>query len=128
MLLLATLTSFKIAKVEGPIVIDGDIADSGWEHALRVTDFVENSKGDNDVPPVQTVAWLTYDDRYLYVAFRCDDPKIAALRAPFVDRDQVQPDQDYVVVTLDTQNDRRAAVSFKVNPRGVQADGVINDA
>ena len=124
-LLFAALT---IAKLQGSIVIDGDLSDSGWEHALRVTEFLENNRGDNAAPPVETVAWLTYDDRYLYVGFRCADPHIAALRAPFVDRDQVLPDQDYVVVTLDTQNERRAAISFKVNPRGVQADSVVNDA
>ncbi len=128
MLLLATLTSFKITKLDAPIAIDGDIGDSGWSRALRIDDFVEFFKGDNTAPPVRTTAWLTYDDRYLYVAFRSDDPNPSAIRAPFVDRDQVLPDQDYVTATLDTRNDRRSAVVFRVNPRGVQGDSILNDA
>ena len=101
---------FKITKLDAPIAIDGDISDSGWSRALRIDDFVEFFKGDNTAPPVRTTAWLTYDDRYFYAAFRNDDPKPSAIRAPYVDRDQVLPDQDYVTVMLDTQNDRRSAV------------------
>jgi hypothetical protein len=127
MLLLATLTSFNITKLDAPIVIDGDISDSGWSRALRIDDFVEFYKGDNAAPPVRTSAWLAYDERYLYVAFRNDDPKPSAIRAPFVDRDQVLPDQDYDTMMLDTQNDRRAAQVFRVNPRGVQTDSILDD-
>jgi uncharacterized protein DUF5916/cellulose/xylan binding protein with CBM9 domain len=134
MLLLAVLSAsslyadFKINKLDGPIVIDGDISDSGWSHALRVDDFVEYFKGDNTAPPARTTAWMAYDDRYFYVAFRNYDPKPSAIRAPFVDRDQVLPDQDYVAAMLDTRNDRRSALVFRVNPRGVQTDSIYNDA
>src|ERR1700730_1621481 len=95
MLLLAVLSAsslyaaVKITKLDGPIVIDGDISDSGWSHALRVDDFVEYFKGNNTAPPARTTAWMAYDDRYLYVAFRNDDPKPSAIRGPFVDRDRV---------------------------------------
>lgn len=116
-----------IKRLDGPIVIDGDLSDAGWTHALSVDDFVEFSKGDNTPPPVRTTAWLSYDDRSFYVAFRCDDPSPSAIRAPYVDRDQVLADQDYVTVVLDTRNDRRSAVVFRVNPRGVQTDSVLDD-
>src|SRR5260370_20171162 len=127
MLLLATLSSFKIAKLEGRMEIKGDSSDPGGSRALRVDDFVEYFKGDNTAPPVRTTAWMAYDDRYLYVAFRNEDPNPSAIRAPFVDRDQVLPDQDYVAAMLDTQNDRRSALVFRVNPRGVQTDSTYND-
>ncbi|HYS52715.1 MAG TPA: DUF5916 domain-containing protein [Thermoanaerobaculia bacterium] len=117
-----------IKKLDGAIAIDGDISDSGWKNALRIDDFVEFFKGDNTAPPARTTAWLTYDDRYFYVAFRNDDPNPKAIRAPFVDRDQVLPDQDYVTVMLDTQNDRRSVQVFRVNPRGVQTDSILDDA
>ena len=128
MMLLATLTSFNIKKLDAPIVIDGDISDSAWSRALRIDDFVEYFKGDNVAPPARTTAWMAYDDRYFYAAFRNEDPRPAAIRAPFVDRDQVLPDQDYDSLMLDTQNDRRRVVIFRVNPRGVQTDSVLDDA
>jgi hypothetical protein len=117
-----------IKRLEGSIVLDGDVADSGWANALKIDDFVEFSKGDNTAPPVNTTAWLTYDERFLYVAFRNEDPNARAIRAPFVDRDQVSADQDYDTVLLDTQNDRRSGAIFRVNPRGVQTDSVMDDA
>jgi hypothetical protein len=120
--------SITIRKVEGSIVVDGDVSDSGWSKASRVENFLEFSRSDNAAPPVRTTAWVTYDDRYFYVAFRNDDPQPASIRAPFVDRDQVAADQDFVSVILDTQNDRRSAFEFKMNPRGVQTDDIYNEA
>jgi len=116
-----------IRRLDAPIVLDGDVSDSGWTRALRIDDFVEYSRGDNTAPPARTTAWLAYDDRFFYAAFRCDDPNPSAIRAPFVDRDQVLADQDYVSVILDTQNDRKSAAVFRVNPRGVQTDSVLDD-
>ncbi|HEY0139576.1 MAG TPA: DUF5916 domain-containing protein [Thermoanaerobaculia bacterium] len=112
----------------GPIVLDGDPSEAAWEGAQRVDDFVEYYRGDNVPEVAPTTAWVGYDDEFLYVAFRNEDPRAVEMRAPLVDRDKVLGDQDYVAVLLDTQNDRRSAVVFRVNPRGVQADSVVNDA
>ena len=64
----------------------------------------------------------------VYVAFTSDDPQPRDIRAPLVDRDKVLGDQDYVAILIDTLNDRRSGVAFRVNPRGVQTDSVVNDA
>src|SRR5881396_3812838 len=111
-----------IKKLDTAIVIDGDLADSGWKNALRIDDFVEYAKGDNTAPPVRTSAWLTYDDRYVYAAFRNDDPQPGAIRAPFVDRDQVLADQDWVSIMLATPRDRCSATVKRVQGRSPQSD------
>ncbi|HWW60311.1 MAG TPA: DUF5916 domain-containing protein [Thermoanaerobaculia bacterium] len=121
-------TRISILKVAGQIRIDGDLTDSGWEKAIRVSEFVEYFRGDNQSPPARTTGYLTYDAQFVYVAFSADDPHPRDIRAPFVDRDKVLGDQDYVAVLIDTQNDRRSAVAFRVNPRGIQTDSVVNDA
>src|SRR5215210_4651771 len=79
----AAASRLSIAKLDGSVVLDGDLSDSGWASALRVDEFVEYAKTDNTAPPVRTVAYVTYDERYLLIAFRCDDPRPAAIRAPF---------------------------------------------
>ncbi|HEX7153446.1 MAG TPA: DUF5916 domain-containing protein [Thermoanaerobaculia bacterium] len=119
----------RIEKLAGtPIVLDGDLSDAAWQQAIRIDDFYEYFRGDNTKPPVRTTAYLAYDAEALYVAFAAEDPAPKQLRAPFVDRDQVQSDQDYVSILIDTQNDRRSGVELRVNPRGVQSDSVYNDA
>jgi hypothetical protein len=117
-----------LPRVSGPIVVDGDLSDPGWKGAAVVDAFFETVFGDNRAPSVTTVAWLAYDERYLYIAVRCDDPDPRKIRAPYVDRDQVIGTDDNVAIFLDTRNDRRSAQEFRVSPRGIQADAVFNDA
>ncbi|HEX6100544.1 MAG TPA: DUF5916 domain-containing protein [Thermoanaerobaculia bacterium] len=121
-------TRVDIAKIDGTITVDGDPAEAAWAGARRIDGFVEYYKGDNNEPPAKTVGLLAYDAQAVYVAFVADDPRPSAIRAPLVDRDKVLGDQDYVAILIDTLNDRRSGVAFRVNPRGVQTDSVVNDA
>lgn len=120
--------AIRLFKARGPIVIDGKLDDPGWLGAAEVVTFFEVSPGDNTAPPVRTTARITYDDRYLYISFHCEDPDPSKIRAPFVDRDALGADQDFVALLLDTRGDRQSASLFVVNPRGTQSDGTRNDA
>jgi hypothetical protein len=116
-----------IRHAPGPITIDGDLSDAGWVEAGRIERFFETSPAENGPPPVRTVALLTYDDRYLYVGLRCDDPNPSKIRAPYVSRDNVIGTDDNVAVFLDTRGDRRSAMEFRVSPRGQQTDAMYDD-
>jgi hypothetical protein len=118
----------QIHRAEGAIRIDGDLSDPGWKTAATVSAFVEGQPGDNTPAKVKTIAYLTYDDRYFYIGVRCEDPNPQTIRAPYVERDNVLGTDDNVAVFLDTRNDHRTAMEFRVNPRGIQADGIYNDA
>jgi hypothetical protein len=118
----------QIHRAEGVIRIDGDLSDPGWKNAARVSAFLEGQPGDNTPARVKTIAWLTYDDRYFYVGVRCEDPNPQAIRAPYVERDNVLGTDDNVAIFLDTRNDHRTSMELRVNPRGIQADGIYNDA
>jgi hypothetical protein len=117
-----------LPRISAPIRVDGDLTDAGWKEAARVETFYETNPGDNVAPNVRTVAWVGYDASFFYVAFRCDDPNPSQIRAPFVDRDNVFSDQDFAGMILDVKNDRRSALELFVNPRGIQDDGIVNDA
>ncbi len=92
------------------------------EAEYAVTDFRQYRPGDGEPATQPTTAYLSYDDKNLYVAFVCkDDPKL--IRARLTKHDQIQSD-DRTIVTLDTFNDRRRHYWFNVNPYGVQEDGV----
>ncbi|HEV8608752.1 MAG TPA: DUF5916 domain-containing protein [Thermoanaerobaculia bacterium] len=117
-----------LPKIISPIHVDGDLSDPGWREAAKVEIWYESNVGDNVPPPVQTIAYVGYDARFFYVAFDNRDPNPAKVRAPYVDRDNVFSDQDFVGLILDPKNDRRSAVEFFVNPRGIQDDGITNDA
>jgi hypothetical protein len=133
-LALATLPAFaqapriEITRLDGSIRVDGQLDDSGWSHAAVVTTFYEYWTADNQPPAVATTARLAYDDQALYVAFDALDPRPREIRAPYLDRDAVGTDQDYVEVLIDSRGDRQAATRFRVNARGIQTDSVLNDA
>ncbi|MGE5233381.1 MAG: DUF5916 domain-containing protein [Acidobacteriota bacterium] len=117
-----------IHRAAGKIEVDGDLNDAGWQGALSFDKFVEGSPGDNIPAKVKTTVWLTYDDKYFYIAVKADDPEPQKIRAPYVDRDLVLGTDDNIAVFLDTRNDRRSALELRVSPRGIQADGMYNDA
>lgn len=120
-----------VSRARGPITVDGALDDPGWQGAAEIREFFEISPGDNAPPKVKTTAWVTYDDRFFYVAIKCDDPHPADVRAQHVERDHFANDQDFAGIMLDTRNDGRTGIEFFVNPYGIQLDlvrdeGVVN--
>src|SRR5438132_2420141 len=117
-----------IHRAEGAIRIDGDLSDAGWKNAATIDRFYETQPGNNVPAKVKTIVYLTYDDRYFYIGVRCEDPDPSKIRAPYVERDNVIGTDDNIAVFLDTRNDKRTAMELRVNPRGIQGDGIFNDA
>src|SRR5437868_8824953 len=98
----------KLSRISSPIAIDGDLSDAGWREATVAPIAYEIQPGDNVAPPVKTIARVGYDDRFFYASFWCEEPNPAKIRAPYVDRDGISDDQDYVGVLLDVENQRHA--------------------
>ncbi len=117
-----------LPRITGPIRVDGDLSDPAWNEALVIDTFYEFQPGDGTVPPVRTIARVGRDDKYFYASFWCEEPDISKIRAPFVDRDGVTDQQDYVGILLDVDNARRSAVDFWINPRGIQTDSMLNES
>ena len=118
----------QIHRADAPIVVDGRLDDAGWKTAARIDTFYETSPADNTSPAAKTTAWLSYDDKYFYIGIRCDDPHPEKIRAPYIDRDLIIGTDDNIAVFLDTRNDRHTALELRVNPRGIQTDGIYNDS
>jgi hypothetical protein len=118
-----------IRRTFGAITIDGDLSDEGWRDATRVEKWYEVNPGDNTEPAVKSLAFLTYDDRFFYVAFQFDDPDPTKIRGPLADHDGINGQADDMAgLFLDTLNTGRTAILFLVNPRNVQYDAVVDDA
>lgn len=122
------IPSIHIARATGPIKIDGDLSDEAWRSATRVDAWYEIQPGDNSVPPVKSVAYLTYDDRFFYAAFDFEDPDPAKIRAPLGDHDDINGNSmDFGGLFIDALNTGRTALEFFVTPSNVQYDAVTDD-
>ena len=120
--------TIRISRAPGSIVIDGDLSDEGWRNATRVEKWYEINPGDNVVPPVRSVGYLTYDDRFLYVGFEFDDPNPSAIRAPLGDHDSLNgQSDDFGGIFLDSLGSFHTATEFFVNAHNVQYDAVTDD-
>jgi hypothetical protein len=110
----------RISRTSGAIKIDGDLNDAGWRGAAKASNFAEHNPGNQTKPAVNTEAFITYDDNYLYVSFICYD-KPEEVRASFCERDKIFSD-DVVFLCLDTYGEATHAYEIAVNPYGIPGD------
>ncbi|MDQ3130863.1 MAG: DUF5916 domain-containing protein [Acidobacteriota bacterium] len=112
----------KIPKITLSPTIDGKIDEEVWAKAAVFKDFYQTNPGDNIAPSKPTEARMMYDEKHLYIAFKCWDEK-DKIRATVAKRDDVFG-EDNVRVWLDTYNDQRRAYILGFNPYGIQMDGI----
>ena len=111
-----------VPKFDVSPVIDGKLDDEIWKKAAQFKNFLQSEPGDKIPPSRETIAYMGYDSKHLYIAFMCfDEP--GKIRSTVAKRDQVGS-EDYVGVFLDTFNDQRKAYILQFNPLGIQADGI----
>ena len=108
-----------IRRAAGPITLDGDLSDPGWQGADSIVTWFETRVGDNVEPPVKNVGFLAYDEDYFYAGFRFEDPRPEGIRAPLGDHDAINgSSDDYGGIIVDSRNDGKTAQIFLANPRG----------
>ena len=117
-----------IRRAPGPIIIDGDLSDPGWQNALKSETWYETNVGDNVEPKLKTIGYMTYDEHFFYAAIQSfDNP--ADIRAQLGDHDGISGNSDdFSGVILDTRNDGKTAMEFFVNAAGTQFDASLDDA
>ena len=116
------------SRAAGPIVIDGNLTDAGWQGATKVTTWYETNPGDNVEPQVKNVGYLTYDEKFLYAGFEFADRSPqdpGALRRP---RQRLQHDRLRRHHPRHAGTTARRAILFLANPRGIQYDAITDDA
>lgn len=115
----------RVAKFAAAPVIDGKLDEEVWKSAQILKDFIQTAPGDNIAASKATEVMLGYDEKNLYIAFKCrDEPD--KIRATVAKRDDVFG-EDNVRVWLDTYNDRRRAYVLGFNPYGIQQDGIFTE-
>lgn len=103
-------------------VIDGRVDDAEWAGAARLDGFTHGRPVEGVQDTLGTLCLVAYDDRNLYVAFRCRELP-GQVQAPIVSRDNIWSG-DWVGMSIDSYHDRQRSYFLCANPRGVQADGV----
>jgi hypothetical protein len=114
-----------VPKITSAITIDGKPDEEAWKSAAVFKDFYQTGPGYNTEPSRPTEVYMMYDERNLYVAFKCWDEK-DKVRASIAKRDNVYG-EDNVRMWLDTYDDQRRAYVLGFNPLGIQQDGIYTE-
>jgi len=117
-----------IKRTSGPIELDGLSNEEAWKQIeplpviMQVPDFgIE--------PTEKTEILVTYNDNYLYVAGRLFDSEPDKIQYPSMKRDEMNVNNDWFGLILDTFNDNENAMAFFTTPSGLRMDlSVFNDA
>jgi len=120
----AEVSRLRVPKVSRPPKLSDFLSDTPREAEALVAGFRQNEPGDGTPVSQSTAAYLSYDDRNLYVVFVCADR--AGARGHMAKREELG-DDDIVGVYLDTFSDQRHAYAFEVNPLGLQRDGLMTE-
>ncbi|MFW6158119.1 MAG: sugar-binding protein [Planctomycetota bacterium] len=108
-----------VPMAEGPVEIDGELADAAWADALALGDFVRGP----DRPAFKTRVLVTYDEDNLYVAVVNEEPHTGDLVTNATQRDGQVWSDDCVEVYVDAWNSKDGDYyGFFVNPKNVVYD------
>lgn len=126
-------------KISKPPKIDGKLDDEVWSKCEKATEFVYNfeeeiSKGGlegklkelHGKPALhQTTAYIAYDEKNLYLAFRAEEPNPSNLKANAAGPDDQVWNDDCVEFFIDTDNSKKSYYHIIINSQGVQFDQYV---
>jgi hypothetical protein len=115
----------KIPRVQHAPKFEDYLQNRPREAELTVREFRQFQPGDGTPATESTTAYLSYDDRNLYVAFIAHDEP-GQIRAHLSKREDSDQD-DGVGILLDTFRDFHRAYFFFSNPVGVQTDAIYTE-
>src|SRR3989442_163261 len=113
----------QIPRFEADAVIDGDLADSVWAGAARLSGFSQYSPNDGAPAADSTQVLIWYSATAIYFGIRAFELH-GRPTMTLANRDQIFAD-DNVQILLGTFHDGKQALMFAVNPVGVQGDGSL---
>ncbi|MDH7445407.1 DUF5916 domain-containing protein [Aquimarina sp. 2201CG14-23] len=105
--------------------INGLIDEPAWDLVEWSGDFIENRPDENTPPSQQTKFKIIYDQKYLYVAYRCYDTEPDKIEKRLSRRDGFAG--DWVEMNLDSYHDKRTGFSFTITAAGVKGDEFISN-
>ena len=123
-LLAYTQKEYSLNKISpDKVKLDGVVNTSEWEDAIQIPLIYEQEPGNNTQAQRKTIAYLTYSDEFLYVAFISYVDPSAEVRASMRPRDNMSIwNDDMFIIRFDTFKDARNNFVLASNSLGSQFD------
>jgi hypothetical protein len=107
-------------------VVDGRFDEPAWKAVSWSGDFIQRDPNDGAHPSQNTEFKILFDDDNLYIAIRAFDSVPGEIVRRLSRRDK--DDGDWLVVSIDSYDDKQTAFNFGITSAGVQFDYMfVND-
>src|SRR5437868_8173729 len=108
-------------------VIDGRLDEGFWQKIQPVSDFVQREPEDGKLPSERTEVRIAFDEHFLYFGMQMFDSEPEKIRHTILQRDGATPQDDRIMIALDTYGDHRNGYIFEATPLGTQGDAIVTD-
>ncbi len=106
-------------------VLDGIFDEACWSTVGWSSGFTQREPYEGKKPSQETAFKILYDQKNIYVAFRCFDNEPEKIEKRLSRRDGFEG--DWVEINIDSYFDKRTAFSFTITAAGVKGDELISD-
>ncbi len=111
------------------IEIDGDFSEADWQHAKPINQFIQTEPDEGVLITESTEVRILYDEKNIYFGFTCSSAHRDNIVANEMRRDAENlRENDNVFILLDTYNDKRSGVFFRINPLGAMQDIALTNS
>ncbi|TNE65527.1 MAG: hydrolase [Bacteroidetes bacterium] len=107
------------------ITFDGVPDEPAWDLVDWSGDFIQYQPHEGTEPAQETQFKILYDDKFLYLGYRCFDTDPDSIVQRMSRRDQFPG--DWVEVNIDSYHDLRTAFSFTLSVSGVKGDEFVSN-
>jgi hypothetical protein len=112
-------------RLNGEITLDGILKEEAWNGVEWGGDFIQRQPNEGKPPSQETSFKILYDDKYLYIGYRCHDLAPDSIVSRMGRRDEFPG--DWVEINIDSYHDLRTAFSFTLSVSGVRSEEFVSE-
>lgn len=116
----ARLPELNVAITDAVVRVDGRLDELCWHRPPDATEFQVLTSGKPASP--KTEVWLARDNARLFIAFRCQEPRVADIKRDIANRDGSVHHDDSIEVFISPGSAGETYGHFLLNAAGVQGD------
>lgn len=111
--------------LKGSLILDGIPSEEAWNAVEWGGDFIQFQPAEGKAPSQPSFFKILYDEKHLYVAYRCVDSSPDSIIRRMSRRDEFPG--DWMEINIDSYHDLRTAFSFTVSVSGVRSDEAVSN-
>jgi hypothetical protein len=112
-------------RLNGEITFDGIPEEAAWDAVEWGGDFIQWQPYDGKAPSQKTNFKILYDNKFLYIGYRCWDLAPDSIIRRMGRRDEFPG--DWVEINIDSYHDLRTGFSFTLSVSGVRSEEFISE-